>query len=449
MDRGQGVKLAEHLGGVAEWPTSRKIMLLGVPGIAATCAAGLVNATAHGWVETEAINVSLVNHYIAVWVLAQLLSTLVCVPAAIAGREARWTAYLFVAVQCPFTAGLLWLFGTMATPLVAIFPAIVILWTMYLGPRYGAFGLVNMGVWILVAMIADASEALPYAPALLIRDIAAQRSLLWSSALFMHILVLGAFCLALCIFNLRSQGLQAQRLKQMHGALERSNRVIRRYVPAQLAEQILSGAHDEASRPQRRKLTIVFVDVEGFTSLSESVAPDVLAAVLDVYLSEMVAIADRYAGTINQIVGDGIMVFFGAPEITNDQDHALRAVQMAQTMQERMLALGPVWRQHRLDKPLRIRIGINTGHASVGDFGPAGRKLYSGIGFHTNLAARVQSHCEPGQVLLTEKTWALVRDRVACSYEGELCIRGLQRPVRVYELREPAAIPIGLTLETA
>ena len=157
-------------------------------------------------------------------------------------------------------------------------------------------------------------------------------------------------------------------------------------------------------------------------------------ALLNEYLSEMAKVADAFGATVNQFVGDGIMMFFGAPEATDDQDHALRAVRMALAMQRRMTELRAKWFGEGIQTPFRIRIGINTGVASVGDFGPEGRTTYSAIGNQTNLTARIQSHCEPGRVLISHTTWALVNDEIACKERGEIEVKGLHYPVRIYEV---------------
>ena len=138
--------------------------------------------------------------------------------------------------------------------------------------------------------------------------------------------------------------------------------------------------------------------------------------------------------TVNQFVGDGIMIFFGAPEATDDRDHALRSVRMALAMQRRMTELRAKWFGEGIQTPFRIRIGINTGVASVGDFGSEGRTTYSAIGNQTNLAARIQEQCEPGKVLISHTTWALVKDEIPYEERGEIVVKGLHYPVRVYEV---------------
>jgi adenylate cyclase len=205
-------------------------------------------------------------------------------------------------------------------------------------------------------------------------------------------------------------------------------------VPAQLAERILRGDYRQHSRPERRRVTLFFSDVEGFTAASDQLEPEDLAALLNEYLSEMVAIADTFGATVDQFVGDGIMIFFGAPEATDDRDHALRAVRMALAMQRRMSELRDRWFQQGIEKPFRIRVGIHTGMASVGDFGSAGRMTYSAIGKETNLTARIQDHCEPGKVLISHTTWALVRNEISCTEGGEIELKGIHYPVRVYEV---------------
>jgi class 3 adenylate cyclase len=221
--------------------------------------------------------------------------------------------------------------------------------------------------------------------------------------------------------------------------LRRATALIGRYVPAQLATRILAGEHGLRAVPERRKVTLFFSDVVGFTSAADRMEAEDLSALLNEYLSEMATLADTFGATVNQFVGDGIMIFFGAPEVISDEDHALRAVRMALAMQRRMGELREKWFQGGIQTPFQIRIGINTGLASVGDFGSEGRTTYSAIGNQTNLTARVQASCEPGRVLITHTTWALIKHEISCKERGEIEVKGLHYPVRVYEVLEEAA----------
>jgi class 3 adenylate cyclase len=218
--------------------------------------------------------------------------------------------------------------------------------------------------------------------------------------------------------------------------LRRSNALIRRYVPAQLAEKILAGEHTGTGRPERRRLTLFFSDVVEFTQAADRMEAEDLSALLNEYLAEMATIAEEAGATVNQFVGDGIMIFFGAPEATSDRDHALRAVRMALAMQRRMDEMRQQWFEGGIETPFRIRIGINTGVASVGDFGSEGRTTYSAIGNQTNLTARIQDRCEPGRVLISHTTWALVHDEIPCKERGEIEVKGLHYPIKVYEVTD-------------
>jgi len=216
--------------------------------------------------------------------------------------------------------------------------------------------------------------------------------------------------------------------------LARANDLISRYVASQLAEQIRAGSYEAVEKHDRRRLTLFFSDIKDFAETADHVEPEDLSEVLNEYLSEMATVGERYGGTIDKFVGDAVMIFFGAPASTNDRDHALRAVQMAVEMQERMVTLRQKWRRDGFERPFEIRIGINTGQASIGNFGSKSRMDYTAIGRQVNLAARLQTHCEPGKILISHSTWVLVQEHVACVPQGELQVKGFQNPVKVYEV---------------
>ena len=217
--------------------------------------------------------------------------------------------------------------------------------------------------------------------------------------------------------------------------LQASQRLLRRYVPEQVADAVMSNAHEAIERHERRKLTIFFSDLVGFTDLSEELEPEDLATVLHDYFTEMSAIARRHGGTVDDLVGDAILVFFGAPESTTDHDQALRAVRMAVEMQEAMGPLNQRWASAGIPETLTVRMGVNTGVATVGNFGSAERTKYTALGKQVNIAARIQSQCEPGKVLLGHATWLLVRDEISCTPKGQLELKGLHKPMPAYEVQ--------------
>jgi adenylate cyclase len=231
------------------------------------------------------------------------------------------------------------------------------------------------------------------------------------------------------------------KLAALSDELVRANEVISRYVAAQVAQQIRAGNVDAVRRHDRRKLTLVFSDIKGFSEIADQVEPEELSEVLNEYLAEMSAIADAYGATLDKFMGDAVMTFFGAPIATHDTDHALRAVRMAQEMQQRVAELQVKWRRAGVEHPFEVRIGINTGVASVGTFGAHARMDYTAIGRQVNIAARLQVVCEPGRILLSQPTWLLVQDAIRCVPKGEIDIKGVRHLVTVYEVDEPFASP--------
>ena len=216
--------------------------------------------------------------------------------------------------------------------------------------------------------------------------------------------------------------------------LARAHETISRYVASQFAEQVHSGNYEGVHGHCRRRLTLFFSDVEGFATTADEVEPEDLSSMLNEYLGAMTVIGQKYGATIDKFVGDAIMIFFGAPTATDDRDQAVRAVRMAIEMQQRMSELRRKWRADGTERPFRIRIGINTGQATIGSFGSPGRMDYTAIGRQVNLAARLQAHCDPGRILLSHSTWTLVGDDIACVSKGEIQLKGFIRPVKVYEI---------------
>jgi adenylate cyclase len=257
----------------------------------------------------------------------------------------------------------------------------------------------------------------------------------------------GIFVVAivLCYYILDRRRDRDEKLALASEQLARANDIISRYVASQLADQVRKGDYAGVDGHHRRKLTLFFSDIQSFATVADEVEPEDLSTVLNEYLTEMTAIGERYGATIDKFVGDAIMIFFGAPNATNDRDQALRAVRMAVEMQERMRDLRQQWTREGLERPFRIRIGINTGQATIGSFGSPGRMDYTAIGRQVNLAARLQVHCEAGRILISHSTWALVQDDISCTPKGDIQVKGFLRPVRVYEVTavsdEPVTVP--------
>lgn len=218
--------------------------------------------------------------------------------------------------------------------------------------------------------------------------------------------------------------------------LGRANDIISRYVASQLAQQIRAGNYEAVDRHDRRRLTLFFSDIEDFATTADHVEPEDLSEVLNEYLSEMARIAERYGGTIDKFVGDAVMIFFGAPQSTSDRDQALRAVRMAIEMQATIAELRERWTRAGFEFTFHVRMGINTGQASIGNFGSEKRADYTAIGRQVNLAARLQGQCARDRILLSHATYALVRDDVRSTPKGEITVKGFRDPVKVYEVED-------------
>ena len=154
-----------------------------------------------------------------------------------------------------------------------------------------------------------------------------------------------------------------------------------------------------------------FSDIVGFTDISEQLESEELTNLLNFYLNEMSNIAIEFGGTIDKYVGDAIMIFFGDPKTQGDVEDAKNCIDMAIEMQMRINALQPyIRKQFSFPVDLKIRIGINTGFCNVGNFGSTNRLDYTAIGRAINVASRLESEAESGEVLVSENTKILLED---------------------------------------
>jgi adenylate cyclase len=209
---------------------------------------------------------------------------------------------------------------------------------------------------------------------------------------------------------------------------------LKRFLPHQVAEGLLAGQLSPSEGFERRKLTLLFADMVGFTDLSDTLDPEELAEVLNEYLREMTAVAVTHGGSLDNYIGDGLMVLFGAPNRTEESTQAWAALQAAFAMKARAEALTASIRGRGIPADLRVRVGVNTGHCTVGVFGSDILRAYKAVGFAVNVAARLQSEADPGTVLVGFRTYALVKDRVEAKPREPLKLKGAARPVEAWEI---------------
>ena len=212
---------------------------------------------------------------------------------------------------------------------------------------------------------------------------------------------------------------------------------LRRFLSPQLAEVVVSHTGESLLKSHRREITVAFCDLRGFTSFSESAEPEEVMAVLGEFHRALGELVFQFEGTLERFAGDALMIFFNDPFPCDDPP--LRAVHMAQAMQERVAELSAGWRKRGHD--LALGVGIAVGYATLGRIGFEGRFDYGAVGNVVNLAARLCSEAGGGQVLLDPRAHAAVEAHVLAAPVGPLNLKGFHRPVQAYAVtgQKPAA----------
>ena len=220
-------------------------------------------------------------------------------------------------------------------------------------------------------------------------------------------------------------------------ALETLSTKLSKYLSPQVYSSIFSGSQEVKIASTRKKLTVFFSDIADFTSTTDDLESEELTTLLNHYLTAMSEIALAYGATIDKYVGDAVLAFFGDPETRGVNEDATACVNMAIAMQRRMRELQAEWRDRGWQKPFQLRIGINTGYCTVGNFGSEDRMDYTIIGSEVNLASRLQSHAELGGILLSHDTYSLVKDQVLAAERTAIHAKGIAKPVRNYAVIAP------------
>ena len=219
-------------------------------------------------------------------------------------------------------------------------------------------------------------------------------------------------------------------------ALEQLSSKLAKYLSPQVYDSIFSGKQEVKVASTRKKLTVFFSDIAGFTETADRLESEELTQLLNHYLTEMSKIALAHGATIDKYVGDAILIFFGDPETKGVREDALACVKMAVAMRERMRDLEKLWRQSGIENPLFCRMGIHTGYCTVGNFGSEDRMDYTIIGGAVNTASRLETLAEPGQILISYETFAHVKDKFHCEKHGETKVKGIAYPVDTYLVKD-------------
>ena len=214
-----------------------------------------------------------------------------------------------------------------------------------------------------------------------------------------------------------------------------------KYLAPQVYDSIFTGRQDVKIVSARKKLTVCFSDLVGFTEITDQMELEDLTQLLNQYLTEMSKIALQYGATIDKYVGDAIVMFFGDPTTLGVKQDALACVQMAIAMQQRVGELAQEWRGIGIGTPLRCRIGIHTGYCTVGNFGSEDRMDYTMVGGTVNLASRLEHEAPPGGILISFETCAHVKDEVHCEERGQVQVKGIAYPIATYAVLGPKQDP--------
>ena len=227
----------------------------------------------------------------------------------------------------------------------------------------------------------------------------------------------------------------------IENALEEKNRHInnlvtsmKMYLSSQLYNSIIKGTTDPKLSYKRKKLTMFFSDIEGFTSVTDMIEPETLSGLLNEYLTVMSDIAAKYGGTIDKFIGDAIVVFFGDPDFVDDETHARQCVLMAVEMLDRIKILSKHWSDAGAPNGLGVRIGINTGFCTVGNFGSENRMDYTIIGGQVNIASRLEKIAERNSIFISETTYAFVKDIVRVDEKRRIRVKGVHFPIGVFKV---------------
>lgn len=224
------------------------------------------------------------------------------------------------------------------------------------------------------------------------------------------------------------------KIKKVNKKLEDISKQLSKYLAPQIYDMIFSGKHDVRISSKRKKLTIFFSDIVGFTPMTEKLESEELTELLNNYMTEMATIALKHGATIDKYIGDAIVIFFGDPESKGYKEDALACIKMALEMQQKNKEIGDLLVDQGIVNEFKMRIGINTGYCTVGNFGSDDRMDYTIIGGSVNLAQRLESNAPPGGVLISHETYSLIKGQFYCDEKDSIKLKGIYDPVKTYQV---------------
>ena len=215
---------------------------------------------------------------------------------------------------------------------------------------------------------------------------------------------------------------------------ERILKKLSKYFSPQVYNSIFSGELDVTINTKRKELTVFFSDIKGFTTLAEKLEPEILTNLITDYLTKMTEIAISSGGTVDKYIGDAIMIFFGDPNSNGAKKDATACILMALEMKKKLKRLKRDWANTGLSESLDVRMGIHTDVCTVGNFGSSDRLDYTVLGNGVNLASRLESLAKANQILISENTHNLIKNRIECEFYDEVKVKGRAHSIKAYEV---------------
>jgi len=231
-----------------------------------------------------------------------------------------------------------------------------------------------------------------------------------------------------------SQKLKLIEEKSKNEMFESLARKLSKYLSPQIYDSIFEGKQDVVLESKRKKLTIFFSDIVGFTDTTESMESEDLSEILNHYLNEMSIIALNHGATIDKFIGDAILIFFGDPKSKGIKEDAINCIKMSLEMIKKIEELEGYWQDRGITKPFRVRIGIHTGFCTVGNFGSDERMDYTIIGGTVNTASRIESKANPNEIWISEETYLLIKSDIECQKQEPIIAKGISKPIEIYKV---------------
>ncbi len=210
---------------------------------------------------------------------------------------------------------------------------------------------------------------------------------------------------------------------------------MKKYLSPQLYDSIITAPSKVLDLSyERKKLTIFFSDIVGFTQITDMIEPEALSSLLNEYLNEMSKIAVKYGGTIDKYIGDAIMIFFGDSDNLDERLQNQQCIRMAFEMLEKTKVLSDGWLERGSPSHLKVRMGINTGFCTIGNFGSKNRMDYTIIGGQVNIASRLEKISDENSITISNSTYKFVKDIIVAEPPVSRIVKGISHPLETYKL---------------